>query len=135
VQGGCRHGGSKRTYRKTSNCSSSCDWLDWQAAPTIHGHWLTETGTDGTRTFAYDAAGRLSQAQDRPTGANCTTRAYQYDADSDRTQLKTYPAGSGGACSTTTTPTTTSPTYDPADRITRWVASAACPRRQPEARP
>ncbi|HEX7299232.1 MAG TPA: RHS repeat-associated core domain-containing protein [Solirubrobacteraceae bacterium] len=108
----------QRTYRKTSNCSSSCDWLAWTAAPSIHGQWLSQTGSDGARTYAYDAMGRLTQAQDQPTSAGCTTRAYQYDADSNRTQLKTYPAGSGGACSTTTTPTTGAPTYDEADRIT-----------------
>jgi RHS repeat-associated protein len=108
----------QRTYRKTTNCSASCDWLDWQAAPSIHGQWLTQTGTDGARTYAYDASGRLTQAQDYPTGATCTTRTYQYDADSNRTQLKTYPAGTGGACSTSTSATTMSSTYDEGDRIT-----------------
>ncbi len=108
----------RRTYRKTSNCSTACDWLDWQAASSIHGQWLNETGTDGVRNYTYDAVGRLSRAEDRPTGKDCTTRTYQFDADSNRTQLKSYPAASGGACSTTTTPVTTTPTYDEADRIT-----------------
>src|SRR4051794_11607878 len=58
----------ERTYRKTTNCSSSCDWLDWTSAASIHGQWLAQTGTDGARSYTYDARGRLTQAQDQPIG-------------------------------------------------------------------
>jgi RHS repeat-associated protein len=106
----------QRTYRKVTNCASACDWLDWQAASSVHGQWLSQTGTDGTRTYAYDASGRLTQAQDQPTGSSCTTRTYQFDADSNRTHALTFPAGTGGACSTATTPVARDETYDEADR-------------------
>ena len=48
----------------------------------------------------------------------CTTRAYTLDADSNRTTLTAYPPATGGACSTSTTPTVTNSTYDGAERIT-----------------
>ncbi len=50
-------------------------------------------------------------------GQGCTTRTYTYDADSNRTQVLSYAPGSGGSCSTSSTPTQVSHTYDAADRI------------------
>ena len=52
------------------------------------------------------------------SSAACTTRVYGFDADSNRTSLKSYGAGMGGACSTQTTATTATSTFDQADRVT-----------------
>ncbi|MDT4893370.1 MAG: hypothetical protein QOE97_2405 [Pseudonocardiales bacterium] len=41
--------------------------------------------------------------QDTYTGA-CTTLAYGFDADSNRISLTSYPATTGGGCSTSTAP-------------------------------
>lgn len=106
-----------RTYVAQSPCSTSCTVYSDIAARSIHNQWLTQTGTDKTRTYTYDAAGRLTSSSDAPSGGACVTKTYTYDTDGNRTSRKTYPAGSGGACSTSTTPTTQTLTYDEADRL------------------
>ena len=82
--------------------------------------WISETTGTGNRSqkFTYDTAARLEKVADTAVGGACTTRGYAYDADSNRSSLKIYPAGAGGTCSETTSPTTVSSTYDSADRIT-----------------
>ncbi|WGL50735.1 RHS repeat-associated core domain-containing protein [Nocardioides sp. BP30] len=100
----------------------------------------TNTGTDhvvaqastvngtpySSQAFTDDAAGRLTTVADTYNGT-CTTRKYGFgdptsDAadyfDSNRTSLTSYPAATSGACSNSTTPTTTSYSYDQADRLT-----------------
>src|SRR5207253_4888967 len=70
-------------------------------------------------TLAYDNAGRLTSVADTDntiSPASCTTRVYAYDPDSNRTSLSSYPAGPSGVCSTSTTPTVISHSYDEADR-------------------
>ncbi|MGE5336034.1 MAG: RHS repeat-associated core domain-containing protein, partial [Nitrososphaerota archaeon] len=61
-------------------------------------------------------AGRLIEARETPQGGSCTTRAYAYDADSNRTSLATHPAAIGGICSNSGG-TTQSYEYDGADRL------------------
>lgn len=79
-----------------------------------------------SQAFTDDAAGRLTTVADTYNGS-CTTRTYGFgdptsDAadyfDSNRTSLTSYPAATGGGCSSSTTPTTTSYSYDQADRLT-----------------
>jgi RHS repeat-associated protein len=52
----------------------------------------------------------------------CTTRTYSYDAESNRTALRSYPDAGGqpdtGNCSTSTTPAVYASGYDQADRLT-----------------
>ncbi|MFI6249947.1 DNRLRE domain-containing protein [Streptomyces sp. NPDC051016] len=87
------------------------------------GHAVTglETGhtqTDGTTTqtdYTYDTAGRLTRAADT-TATGCTTRAYTFDASSNRTALTTSSDDCDSSTSDTTT-TATSYTYDSADRL------------------
>ncbi|MGY6027059.1 DNRLRE domain-containing protein [Streptomyces spinosirectus] len=86
---------------------------------TTHGQRATHTGTPGvtaSQTYAYDAAGRLTQVQDTSTDAYCTTRTYAYDKNSNRKSLATATAAVGADC-TTTGATTTSYAYDTADRL------------------
>ena len=69
------------------------------------------------QAYSYDNAGRLSQVQDTE-GAQCTTRIYGYDADSNRISLTTTPSAGDGACSASGG-TTLSSTYDGADRANK----------------
>ncbi|MGN6258866.1 MAG: RHS repeat-associated core domain-containing protein, partial [Solirubrobacterales bacterium] len=61
-------------------------------------------------------AGRLTYADETPQGGQCTTRAYTYDADSNRKSLTTRSPGIGGVCSESGG-TTQSYEYDGADRL------------------
>ncbi|NEB90593.1 DNRLRE domain-containing protein [Streptomyces bauhiniae] len=86
---------------------------------TVHGQRATHTGTPGvtaSQSFTYDAAGRLTQAQDTSTDAYCTTRTYTFDKNSNRKTLATAVAPVGADC-TTSGATTKSYTYDTADRL------------------
>ncbi|POX43747.1 sugar-binding protein, partial [Streptomyces sp. Ru71] len=86
---------------------------------TIHGQVATHTGTPGvtaSQAYTYDATGRLTQVQDTGTDAVCTTRTYTFDKNTNRKTLATATAAPNADC-TTTGATTTSYTYDSADRL------------------
>ncbi|MEU1183824.1 DNRLRE domain-containing protein [Streptomyces sp. NPDC005820] len=109
---------TRRTYKDSSNTTV----LDDQADYTILGTEADHTENNGAATstdYTYDAAGRLTQAQD-DTGATCTTRAYTFASSTswDRTKLTTDTSTADCADTTTTTTTTATHTYDSADRIT-----------------
>jgi RHS repeat-associated protein len=104
------------TYTKQSYCGASCTWLDFGLERSINGQILRESGTLGTDRYAYDKAGRLISAQETPQGGQCTTRAYTYDADSNRTSLTTRSPGIGGVCAESGG-TTRNYEYDAADRL------------------
>ena len=90
---------------------------------TIHGQWATESGVllPLNRAYTYDPAGRLTQVADTstdPLHPGCTTRVYGFDLNSNRTTKSVFPpSATDGSCSTTTTPATTSYSYDNADRL------------------
>jgi RHS repeat-associated protein len=96
---------------------SATNWMTFTAARDAQDRIRTQTSPASNQTYSYDPADRLTQVQDT-VSSNCTTRAYGFDADSNRTGLTTYPAGTGGACSTTTTPAVVTSGYDQADRLT-----------------
>jgi len=80
----------------------------------------TETGTAGTtrsRAYAYDAAGRLTQANDTAPDSSCTRRSYTLDKNANRTALAASTSDVGVSCASSGA-TTTSYTYDTADRLT-----------------
>jgi YD repeat-containing protein len=94
-------------------------FLSDTVVPDAHGQWATESGSGlpWARTYGYDQAGRLTSVQETQNGT-CTTRTYTFDINSNRTQAASYPADSTGACTTTSTPTSTQTlTYDNADRM------------------
>ncbi|MGW0926633.1 DNRLRE domain-containing protein [Streptomyces sp. NPDC002755] len=105
-----------RTYTRTSDGTVL-------AADTVsentHSQIVTHGGTPGvtaSQAYTYDNTGRLTQAQDIGADAVCTTRTYSFDKNSNRKSLATAAAGVGLDC-TTTGATTTSSTYDSADRL------------------
>lgn len=105
-------------YTKTTNCTSDCNWFTDQVVASISGQWLSQDSSLSSQDFTYDAAGRLKQVDDTVT-AQCTRRAYTYDADSNRLSVSSYPAASDGTCTSGTTPATVASTYDQADRATK----------------
>ncbi|WP_079664840.1 DNRLRE domain-containing protein [Streptomyces sp. 3214.6] len=85
----------------------------------VQGQAVTDVDGNGrtrAHAYTYDAAGRLTRADDTDPSGACTRRDYTFDADSNRTALATETADVGAAC-TSTGATTTSSTYDSADRL------------------
>ncbi len=109
-------------YKKTTHCTeenNKCKWFTDSIVPSIHGQWLEQTSTLSHQTYTYDAAGRLTEAQNTPTSTeHCTTRVYAYDADTNRTSLKTYKPNASGGCAKETTESTETHGYDTADKLT-----------------
>jgi len=115
------------TRNETGQLTSRIDaqggsgWLSDTVVPSINGQWLQHDGTVASQDYTYDAAGRLVLADDTPTGGPCATRAYSYSgtygADSNRYSSSSYPPASDGTCQTTIGGTTTSHSYDAADRL------------------
>ncbi len=86
----------------------------------VHGQWLAHTGTPGQQSeqdYAYDKTGRLTVVQDR-TDVTCTRRTYGFNARSNRLTQSTVTSAPGATTCPTTGATTTTHTYDSADRIT-----------------
>jgi RHS repeat-associated protein len=107
----------KLRYQKTTGCVSNCTWLNFEQERSGLGKIVKETGTLATMQYAYDKAGRLTQAEETPALGSCTTRSYSYEADSNRTSLVTHAPGTGGACEPNSTGTKQSYTYDTGDRL------------------
>ena len=108
-------------------------WLDFEQDFTAQGQVADQSSPLSAQTFGYDGSGRLTTVQDALSDpgtdtVQCTTRVYVFNADSDRTGLRSYPdAGtspSTGACSTSTTPVSTSYAFDQADRLTGDTAGS-----------
>ncbi|MFF4507630.1 RHS repeat-associated core domain-containing protein [Streptomyces sp. NPDC001401] len=80
------------------------------------GDWTNRSEMSTTKTYSYDAADRLTAVADTQSG-QCTTRAYGYEADSNRTKLTTSAPKADGTCQTSTS-SIENHAYDAADRIT-----------------
>ena len=104
-------------YKKISGCEIDCTWLEFNREDSIGGQVLRETGTLATKEYSYDKVGRLTLAKETPAGQGCTTRAYAFDKDSNRTSRITRAPKEGGACDTTSGGSKTSYSYDSADRL------------------
>ncbi|WP_055534499.1 DNRLRE domain-containing protein, partial [Streptomyces graminilatus] len=108
-----------RLYANSSGTTVLDDSADYAVTGEQIGH-AENNGSMTTSTYSYDAAGRLTQAQD-DTGSACTTRSYGFDGNTgfNRTSLATATstADCADTTSSTTTTTTTTHTYDSADRI------------------
>jgi len=105
------------SYTKTSSCGVSCTWLEFGAERSIDGQILSQTSTLSSQLYTYDNAGRLTVAKDTPKGGSCTTRAYTFDSNSNRTSMTTRSPGLGGICAESGG-TTQNYSYDAADRLT-----------------
>jgi RHS repeat-associated protein len=106
----------KLTYTKTSSCGESCTWYEETLEHSIEGRIVSGASSLVKDQYSYDKAGRLTEAQETPTGGECTSRAYAYDADSNRLTKTTRNPGALGACSTSGG-STQKYEYDAADRL------------------
>jgi len=105
-------------------CAGSCtgtspyDWPTFTDHYNIHGQRTADSGLLESFAYGYDAAGRLTGTYDGQL-LSCHTRTYGFDADTNRTSLTTVNGGIfSGTCPPTGSGTTTTHTYDAADRIT-----------------
>ncbi|MFI5942067.1 DNRLRE domain-containing protein [Streptomyces uncialis] len=101
----------ERTYTRDSDSTlvySDTITRSIHAQNTSHSGWSDQT-------YRYDATGRLTTVEDTASTV-CTRRAYGFDSRSNRTTL-TAATGTEGADCPTTGGTTTTHTYDSADRV------------------
>jgi RHS repeat-associated protein len=77
--------------------------------------WINQSDLAAQDVYTYDNDDRLTNVQDTESG-QCTTRAYTYNADSDRTSLTASAPAFDGSCQTTTS-STEDFSYDAADRL------------------
>jgi sugar lactone lactonase YvrE len=104
-------------YKKLTHCTEKCVWFSDTTVPSIHGETLKQKSTLSEEpSYTYDAAGRLTQTQEIPTGEGCKTRIYSYDEDSNRTTETTREPGSEGKCASEGGSTEWH-TYDTADSL------------------
>ncbi|MFF4509149.1 DNRLRE domain-containing protein [Streptomyces sp. NPDC001401] len=85
----------------------------------VHGQVVGDADTAGqsrSRAYTYDAAARLTRADDTDPDGACTRRDYTLDDNTNRSALATSTSDVGAAC-TSTGATTTSNSYDSADRL------------------
>ncbi|MFD0367660.1 DNRLRE domain-containing protein [Streptomyces sp. NPDC127114] len=76
---------------------------------------VTEHAGWSAQDYTYDATGRLTTV-DETVGDTCTRRSYGFDKRTNRTNKTTAEGAAGAACPTTGGSTTTH-TYDSADRL------------------
>jgi YD repeat-containing protein len=106
-------------YKKNADCAKTCPeiWFSDTIDPSIHGEMLKQTSTLAEEPkYTYDAAGRLTEVQEIPTGKGCVTRLYAYNNESDRTSLTSREPTSEGKCASEGG-TIESHTYDEASRL------------------
>jgi tripartite motif-containing protein 71 len=104
-------------YEKTTHCTEKCVWFSDKVVPSIQGQWLEQTSSLSHQAYTYDAAGRLTQVQNTPTGKGCTTHIYTYDEETNRTSLTTREPNSKNECASEGG-TIEKHTYDEANRLT-----------------
>ncbi|MFE5674894.1 DNRLRE domain-containing protein [Streptomyces erythrochromogenes] len=101
----------KRTYTRDSDGTVV---LSDTVAESIHGQVTQHAGWSG-QSYGYDAIGRLTSVEDT-ADTICTKRTYTFDNRTNRTSL-TSAAGTPGADCPLTGGTTTTHSYDSADRL------------------
>ena len=106
-------------YIKTTNCTESKPtvWFSESLGVSARGETFSRTNTLGSESYGYDAAHRIAEVQETPTGEGCVSRVYSYNEESNRTKLIRRAPGSKGEC-TTTGGTSEEHTYDEGNRLT-----------------
>ncbi|GAA2829869.1 hypothetical protein GCM10010441_62990 [Kitasatospora paracochleata] len=103
---------TKVVYRDSHWTTSVADSI----VPNAQGDWMSRSVLNSSQSYRYDAADRLAGVADTVAG-QCTTRAYTYDADSNRLTAGSAAPATNGSCQTANAVTQTN-TFDAADRIT-----------------
>jgi RHS repeat-associated protein len=102
---------TERTYTRDSDGTVV---MSDAVTESVHGQNTSHAGWSD-QTYRYDAAGRLVTVEDTVETV-CTRRSYGFDKHSNRTSLTTATGAPGADCPTTGG-TSTTHTYDSADRI------------------
>lgn len=105
--------GSTLTRTYTRDSDSLLVYSD-TVTESAHGQVVNHSGWS-VQNYRYDQAGRLTDVADT-VGGVCTTRAYAFDNRGNRTSLTTATGAEEAACPTTGG-TTTTHSYDSADRL------------------
>lgn len=105
------------TYTKPGCGQTDCTLYTETVIPSVHDQWRSRTSTLSAQLHIYDNSGRLTGVQDTTSG-QCSTRLYDFDSATNRTNQSTYGPGVGGSCQATTTSNTLDWAYDSADRTT-----------------
>ncbi|MEU0081787.1 RHS repeat-associated core domain-containing protein [Micromonospora tulbaghiae] len=103
------------TYTKPGCGQADCTLYTETAISSVHNQWRSRTSTLSAQTYTYDGAARLTGVADTVAG-QCTTRKYEFDAATNRTNQVAYGPGAGGACQAATVGTAREWSYDSADR-------------------
>ncbi|MFY4717428.1 DNRLRE domain-containing protein [Streptomyces sp. LaBMicrA B280] len=103
---------AQRTYTRDSD--GTLVYSD-TVTESVHGQVTSHAGFS-SQDYGYDSTGRLTTVQDTAQ-TTCTRRTYTFDNRTNRKSLTTA-AGTPGSDCPTAAGTTTSYTYDSADRIT-----------------
>ncbi|MGH8525427.1 MAG: RHS repeat-associated core domain-containing protein, partial [Gammaproteobacteria bacterium] len=85
--------------------------------PNAHGEWAARVVANSKQVFDFDKVGRLVQVASTPNVGGCTTRRYDYDANSNRTALTSWGSDPDGECVTIGSGDEETRTYDAADRL------------------
>ncbi|GAA2748482.1 DNRLRE domain-containing protein [Kitasatospora cinereorecta] len=104
-----------KVYTAADGTVVLADYADFTVQGQQAGHALT-AGATTESAFGYDSSGRLTSAADK-TLAGCTTRAYGFDRNSNRTSLTTTTEDCDPATNDAVS-TTATYGYDSADRLT-----------------
>ncbi|MFC1402814.1 MULTISPECIES: RHS repeat-associated core domain-containing protein [Streptacidiphilus] len=102
-----------RTYTRSDGTVITSDTATFTIAGQEATHSSTAPGIGAEQAYTYDAAGRLTQADDTE-GSTTTHRAYTFDNNTNRTGLTTTVDNADGSAGT---PATTAYTYDSGDRL------------------
>lgn len=98
-------------------CVKCTYWYQQTVTESIHGQWVGNATTVASHSYSYDGVGRLVSAQETPAGKGCTTRAYTFDANSNRLTKTTRAPNEAGSCVTSGPGTVQESTYSSSDRI------------------
>ena len=99
------------TYAKTG-----IQWMRFDSGADRDGHTVGQGSPGSFTQYGYDNNDRLTNVWDTVNG-QCTTRAYTFSKNGNRTALTTGQPATDGSCQTSTT-TSANTTYDTADRDT-----------------
>jgi RHS repeat-associated protein len=103
--------------RRLAYSKNAVAWMTFDTGSDRDGHTVFSGSPMSFQHYGYDNASRLTDVSDNVNGA-CTTRKYVFSKNGNRTALTTGAApDTGGTCQNSTT-TSTSSTYDTADRVT-----------------
>lgn len=130
---------TSETYYGPDSGGNSISWVGWHEMNDAAGRVRRDddpsgasfTGATGSanahrRVYTYNPSGRLTEVRDRtnPTTGSldastslCQTRVYAYDRDGNRSSYTVNAPTNTGGCTTTNPATTTTYSYDSADRI------------------